>query len=62
MIRITIEVKDKSVAYRFEDEATTLTEVALVNLKLDEAKDYLKAFEFESEFEVKEGYEEEEEN
>lgn len=60
MIKVIIEVNDKEVGYRFEDENVTLSEVALLNLKLDEAKDFVKSFEFESEFEIKQGYEDEE--
>lgn len=59
MIRIIVEVKEKSCAYRFEDDEPTLSEVGMANLKLDEAKDYLKSFDFESDFEMIEGYEEE---
>ena len=61
MIRIIVEVTEKNVAYSFEDKKTTLSEVALANLKLDEAKGYLLGLEFETEFEVTEGYEDEEE-
>ena len=60
MIRIIIEVNDKNVGYRFEDDDPTLSEVGMANLKIDEAKDWLMGFEFESSFELTEGYEEEE--
>jgi hypothetical protein len=60
MIKVIIEVNDKKVGYRFEDDMVTLSEAALLNLKLDEAKDFVKSFEFESEFEIKEGYDEDE--
>lgn len=61
MIRIIVEVTDKSVGYRFEDDDPTLSEVGLANLKLDEAKDWLRGFEFDSDFELTEGYGDEEE-
>ncbi len=61
MIKIIIEVTEKNVGYSFEEENVTLSEVVLANLKLDEAKEYLLGFEFESKFEIKEGYDEEEE-
>ena len=61
MIRVVIEAKGKKIFYRMEDKGVTLTEAALINLKLDEAKEFVRSLEFESELEIKEGYDEEEE-
>lgn len=57
-IKIILEAKGKNVFYSQEEKEITLLEAALINLKLDRAKDFIKSLKFKSEFEVKEGYRE----
>jgi len=59
MIKIQIIVDEGKAYYNFEDEDVKLSDVGTMMFHLEKAKDYLKGFEFDSEFELKEGYDEE---
>lgn len=56
VIKIEIIVDEKKSYSNFEDEDVTLTEVGIASYQIEKAKDFLNKFEFESELEVKEGY------
>lgn len=60
VIKIEIIVDKKKSYYNFEDENVTLSEVGIASYQLERAKQFLNKFEFESEFEVKENYDNEE--
>jgi len=60
-IKIEIIIDGEDSYYNFEDEKVTLSEVGMAMFQLEKAKTFLKGFEFKSNFTIKEGYDEEEE-
>lgn len=61
VIKIEIIIDESKFYYGFEDKDISLKEVGIAMYQLEKAKDYLKGFEFKSELEIKERYEDEEE-
>lgn len=59
MIKIEIIVDDKKSYSRFEDENVKLCEVGIAHYQIERTKDFLNQFEFPSELEIKENYDEE---
>lgn len=58
-IKIEIIVKEHGSFYNFEDDDVTLCEVGIAQHQLEKAKEFLNKFEFDSELEIKEGYDNE---
>ena len=59
MIKIELEAIGNKVFESREEKGITLIEASLINKKLDEVKSWINSLEFESELEIKEGYDEE---